>query len=88
MAPQDASPMQVYSAMADVAPFLFIVFQYGELLAVFQFHDACVLGKRSSAAAFRFCFLPPHGSTAIKGAWRCKTVGDRVRTAITARSRW
>src|SRR5215471_5680880 len=26
MAPQDASPMRLYSAMADVAPFLFIVF--------------------------------------------------------------
>jgi len=56
MAPQDASPMRLYSAMADVAPFLFIVFQYGELLAVFQFHGARVLGKRSSPAAFRVLF--------------------------------
>jgi hypothetical protein len=56
MAPQDASPMRLYSAMADVAPFLFIVFQRGELLAVFQFHGARVLGKRSSPAAFRVLF--------------------------------
>jgi hypothetical protein len=26
MAPQDASPMQLYSAMPDLAPFLFIIF--------------------------------------------------------------
>ena len=56
MAPQDASPMRLYSAMADVTPFLFIVFQRGELLAVFQFHGARVLGKRSSPAAFRVLF--------------------------------
>jgi len=42
--------------MADVAPFLFIVFQHGELLAVFQFHGARVLGQRSSPAAFRVLF--------------------------------
>ena len=47
--------MRLYSAMADVAPFLFIVFHYGELLAVFQFHGARVLGKRSSPA-FRVLF--------------------------------
>src|SRR6516162_5740984 len=56
MAPQDASLMQLYRAMADVAPFLLIVFQHGELLAVFQFHGARVLGKRSSPAAFRVLF--------------------------------
>ena len=88
MAPQDTSPMRLYSAMADVALFLFIVFQYGELLAVFQFHGARVLGKRSSPAAFRVLFPSAARITAIKGVWRCKTVGDRVRTAITARSRW
>src|SRR6516225_7954275 len=42
--------------------------------------SASVHPRRPSAS----CFLPPHGSTAIKGVWRCKTVGDRVRTAITA----
>jgi hypothetical protein len=56
MAPQEASPMRLSRAMADVAPFIFIVFQHGELLAVFQFHGARVLGKRSSPAAFRVLF--------------------------------
>jgi len=88
MAPQDAFLMRLDRAMADVAPFLFIVFQHGELLAVFQFHGARVLGQRSSPVAFRVLFPAPRGSTAIKGGWRCKTFGDRVRRAITARSRW
>jgi hypothetical protein len=43
--------------MADVAPFLFIVFQHGELLAVFRFHvhesSASVHPRRPS----EFCFL-------------------------------
>jgi hypothetical protein len=74
--------------MADVAPFLFIVFQYGELLAVFQLHGSRVLGKRSSPAAFRVLF--PSAVRIYRNQRRlaCKTVGDRVRTAITTRSRW
>jgi hypothetical protein len=45
-------PDAIVSPLADVAAFLVIVFQHGELLAVFQFHGARVLGKRSSPAAF------------------------------------
>ena len=48
--------MRLYSVMDDVMQSLFVVFQYGELLAVFQFHGARVLGKRSSPAAFRVLF--------------------------------
>ena len=64
MAPQDASTMQLYSAMSDVAPFLFIVFQRGELLAVFQFHGARALGKAFIPGGLQsFVFLPLHRPT-------------------------
>ena len=57
MAPQDASLMRLYRAMADVAPFLFIVFQHGELLAAFS-----SMVHESSASVHprwpsEFCFL-------------------------------
>ena len=54
MVPQDAFLMRLYRAMADVAPFLFIAFQHGELLTVFRFHGARVLpGGLQSFVSFR-----------------------------------
>ena len=88
MAPQDAYPCGCIAPWPMSRRFYSLFFSMANSSRSFSFmaHEssAIVHPRRPS----EFCFLPPHGSTAIKGVWRCKTVGDRVRSAITARSRW